>query len=176
MNTDPWRSLYDRSYFHLKNRGEEGSVVLPNLSSEPLLKTVPEDCKCRLLALPVVYSSSQIPNCFPNEMRQEHIHSQGSIHPPAAWLTDQGAALRSLPFQPLPQLCCIQPPSHAARAVKHHGQGLPKTKIPLLLPRKKSAEGFWVAQPNTCRLSWHSSSNSSVLFSSLHNTVRFLAA
>lgn len=151
-------------------------MVLPNLSSEPLLKTVPEDCKSRLVALPVVYSSSQTPNCFQNQMRQEHSHSQGSIQPPSAWLTDQGTALHSVPFQPPPLLCSVQTSGCAAWAVKHHGQGLPKTKTPLLLLRKTSTDGFWIAQPNTCRLSWHRSSNPSFLFSSLHNIVRFLAA
>lgn len=85
-------------------------MVLLNLSREPLLKTVPEDCKSRLVALPVVYSSSQTPNCFQNQMRQEHSHSQGSIQPPSAWLTDQETALHSVPFQPPPQLCSVQTP------------------------------------------------------------------
>lgn len=75
-------------------------MVLWNLSGEPLLKMVLEDYKSRLLALPVVYSSSQVSNCFQNQTRQERIHSQGFIQPLAAWFTDQETALHSLLFQP----------------------------------------------------------------------------
>lgn len=144
-------------------------MVLPSLRGDPLLKTVPEDCKPRLLALPIVCSSSQIPSCFQNQMRQEHVHSQGSIPPPVSLAYSPGAALLSLTLSPGPR--CAQ--EHCSACASCSKPKPAQTTWPVMLStmdrgchrhRSCSAEEdvcWWVLGCTTryMRLSWHGASN-----------------
>lgn len=105
-------------------------MILLNLSGKPLLKTVPQDCKSRLLALPIFLLLFTDSKLFPKS-NEPRAYSFSGLHTTSVSLTyrsGHGSPFAAVPAPRPSRAACPPAGRRAAWAVKHHGQGLLQTE------------------------------------------------